>query len=488
MKRARTVLVTTVVGVIAATVGTGLAAPAAGPTDPVLGVDMSCYAPAGDPEPGTPEWQERDARNQYCASLRNRDQLASPAFGFGNLTQGAALYGDQSADQLSRPTDPSGGTTTLVPGAKAADPFRTLDRWTGAGRGRVEPVSFTALNGATLRGHVFVPPVSVPRPEDGYPGVVITDGSVQAYEELYYWAAQDLAAAGYMVLTYDVQGQGDSSLFGQDCPGACTGVPYQQNVNFYQGAEDSLSFLLSTPEDPFGGAFNPYARDLDTTRIGLAGHSLGAAAVSVVGQCDNRVTTLVAWDNLRRIANCDGVTIPERYRTRKLINVPALAVTNDYGFTTQPAVTAPDPQAKTAGYEQVRAAGLDAQIIALRGATHLTYTSIPLVFQSGELPERLASYYTKAWFDLQLRGDRSGLDRLTATRFDDSVDVTSIGAGVYDPTQADPTDPYSGNVPYLIEGIPVADAVSFYYRSAYSLHDRGRARVCPDVRAGCPTG
>ena len=29
--------------------------------------------------------------------------------------------------------------------------------------------------------------------------------------------------------------------------------------------------------------------------------------VSEVGQCDNRVTTIVAWDNLRtRVANCDG--------------------------------------------------------------------------------------------------------------------------------------------------------------------------------------
>ena len=93
-------------------------------------------------------------------------------------------------------------------------------------------------------------------PRAGYPGVVITDGSVQAYEELYYWAAEDLAEAGYMVMTYDVQGQGDSDLFGADCPDppratSCEGVPYQQNYNFYQGAEDSLSFFLSR------GASNP---------------------------------------------------------------------------------------------------------------------------------------------------------------------------------------------------------------------------------------
>ncbi len=474
--------------VLALAVGGTAAATAAAPAAaPLVPVEASCNAPAGDPEPGTPEWVARDTANQYCASLRVRDQVASPAFGFGNLTQGGSLYVQQAVDQLSRPTSPQGGVTTLVPGSKAADPFRTLERWTGAGRGRVAPVSFTALNGSTLRGHVFAPPASVPRPEGGFPGLVITDGSVQAFEELYYWAAEDLAEAGYVVMTYDVQGQGDSDLFGSDCPGACSGVPYQQDLNFFQGAEDSLSFFLSTAQSPSGGGSNPFADLLDRDAVGIAGHSLGASAVSTVGQCDDRVKTIVAWDNLRAITGCDGVVIPEEHRTDALVNVPALAITNDYMFQTQPATTPPDPDAKTAGYRQVRDAGLDAQVIAMRGATHLAYTYIPLVFQSDELGERKASYYTKAWLDLHLKGDRTGLDRLTATTFDDSVDRTSIGAGVFDPALADPSDPYAGNVPYTIAGIDVADAVSFYYRSAYSLHDPrdGTALVCEDLRKGC---
>ncbi len=454
------------------TAGTGSAAP-------VLPVDPQCTAPAGDPAAGSPEWVQRDTINQYCAGLRNRDQVASPAFGFGNLSQGATLYAEQMVEQASTPTAPKGGITTLVPGSKSADPFRTIKRWTEAGRGRVAPVSFPALNGSTLRGHVFAPPASVPRPKGGYPGVVITDGSVQAYEELYFWAAEDLAEAGYLVLTYDVQGQGDSDLFGSDCPGACSGVPYQQDLNFYQGAEDSLSFFL--------GAKNPFSTDLDRGRVGLAGHSLGAAAISHVGQCDNRVKAIVAWDNLRAITDCSGIKIPAQFRTKKLINVPALGVTNDYAFNTQPARTAPDAESKTAGYTQVVKAGQQSQIIALRGATHLTYSYIPLVFQANQLGERMASYYTKAWFDLHLRGDRSGLTRLTAKAIDGSADVSAIGAGSFDPTLFDPADPYSGNVPYLIKGIKVADAVSFYYRSAWSLMDpkTGKTLACKDVRKGC---
>ena len=480
MIRTRALLAATLLAVGTAAIGVSAAS-----IEPVPGVDASCYAPAGDPAPGSAAFVARDVQNQYCAGLRLRDQVANPAFSSGTFTQGAALFTEKMTDQLGRPTDPAGGITTLVPGSKAADPFRTVKRWTEAGRGRVAPVSFAALNGSTLRGHVFVPPASVAKPKAGYPGVVITDGSVQGYQELYYWAAQDLAESGYMVLTYDVQGQGDSSLFGSDCPGACTGVPYQQNLNFYQGAEDSLSFFLSTPKAPFGGSSNPYAGDLDTARVGLAGHSLGAAAISHVGQCDNRVSAIVAWDNLSAIANCDGIVIPKQHRTTQLINVPALGLTNDYFFFTTPATTAPNPEAKTAGYEQVRKAGLDAQLITLRGATHLTYTYVPLVFQANELGERMASYYTKAWFDLHLRDDRSGLTRLTAKTFDGSVDATSIGAGTYDPALADPADPYAGNVPYTIKGIKVQDAVSFYYRSAYSLGNSRRGLSCTDVRAGC---
>ena len=48
--------------------------------------------------------------------------------------------------------------------------------------------------------------------------------------------------------------------------------------------------------------------------------------------------------------------------------------------------------------------------------------------------------------------------------------------------------PDDGNVPYKIAGIPVKDAVSFYYESEYALHDpsTGARRTCVDMRAGCP--
>jgi hypothetical protein len=462
------------------------------------GVAENCLRPAGRPTPGSAAWRERDLLNQYCATLRLRDQVDSPAFLTANALEGNSLYLAQLEQQLGEPGHLHGGITTLVPGALTADPWRTLKRWTAAGRGRATSVKFRSLDGAQLRGFVFEPPASAGRPAAGYPGVVITDGSIQGYQELYFWAAEGLAEAGYMVMTYDPQGQGNSDLLPAKCrPSAaqlrsgslCQGVPYQQNYNFFQGAEDSLSFFLSTPDKPYGGSHNPWYAGLNAGDVGIAGHSLGAAGVTEVGQCDRRVKTIVAWDNLGQATfPCkDSVTVPAAYQST--LHAPALGLNNDYFFNPQPMSSPPDPHAKDAGFQQLTSAGLDSMIVSLRGATHLTYTYVPYVLPASELGERFAFYYTLAWFDRYLRGDSAGFNRLIATRYDTSADVHSIGAGIYSAAKASahPTDPYAGNVPYTIDGIPVANSVSFYYESEYSLTGPSGGRVmCSDLRAGCP--
>jgi dienelactone hydrolase len=482
---------------------------------PAMGIDKQCFA-AGDNHidpgakpggvPTNQAWFTRDAINQYCGTLRVRDQLESPAYGVGNLSLGAQLWLQQLQQQLGDlPGHVHGGITTLVPGSQAADAFRGLSRWEQLTGGRVRPVTFTSSDGAQLRGHVFLPPKSEPRPRDGYPGIVITDGSVQAYEDLYYWAAEGLAQYGYEVMTYDVQGQGDSDLFPATCsPTSCPGVPYQQNYNFYQGAEDSLNFFDSDK--------NPAFRQLDPHRLGIAGHSLGAAAVSWVGQCDRRVKTIVAWDDLDPIdiKQCpQNVTVPERYRASKL-HAPALATTQDYEFNIQPQPTVPNPHGGVnggggsgdAGYLSLAKAGVDSQIVSFRNGTHLTYSYIPLVLPANQLGERFSFYYTLAWFDRYLRGTadpytaKSAYARLTSLhRYDASPDrnrngVVSIGTGTWSPTTAaaHPTDPTAGNTPYRVSGIPIKNSLSFYYYSEYRLTEptSGKVRTCTDMLAGCP--
>jgi hypothetical protein len=333
------------------------------------------------------------------------------------------------------------------------------------------------------------------------------------------------------VLTYDVQGQGDSDLLPSKCTPSlssletgsiCPGVPYQQNYNFYQGAEDSLNFFLSTPSHPYGGSYNPGYEQLDANDVGIAGHSLGAAAVSWIGQCDKRVKTVVAWDDLEPVtmSQCpQNVTIPKGDQA-KALHAPGLATTQDYEFNVQPAPTVPNPNGGTnggggagdSGYASLAKAGIDSEIVSFSNGTHLTYSYIPYVFPANEIAERGAFYYTLAWFDKYLRGGKDPLlpasdtayRRLTNLgAYDRSADnndnkknhgaaAISIGAGTYSVKKAaaKATDPGAGNVPYEIRGTSIPDTLSFYYYSEYSLHHpqghRDPLKTCHDMLARCP--
>ncbi len=105
---------------------------------------------------------------------------------------------------------------------------------------------FTARHGATISGHVWA---TVAGPAHR-PGIVITNGSVQAEENMYWYAAQTLAKAGHVVLTFDPEGQGQSDTYGES-PDQNEGFPAQSaGTPFYDGTEDAIDFLLSTPSKP----------------------------------------------------------------------------------------------------------------------------------------------------------------------------------------------------------------------------------------------
>ena len=102
-------------------------------------------------------------------------------------------------------------------------------------------------------------------------------------------------------------------------------MPFQQEQNFVDGTIDALDFFLSTPARPYSPTgwtpeqvaaahaagqdeqvdwTNPCAAHLDRTRLGLAGHSLGARAVTVVQQCSDQAEL---W---RTVPACTGRSFP----------------------------------------------------------------------------------------------------------------------------------------------------------------------------------
>ena len=345
----------------------------------VLAVTPASAAPTPGPTPGSPAYMQRDISNMQATFGRNAAQLENPAYLPEFFLGAARLYGDQGTTQLENPTRPSLTAGSLVPGFAAPAPDRA--HWSGT-RGQDIAVTFTASDGAALRGDVFTPLPGARDPYTGqslqgpFPGVVIVPGSIQASRNEYQWLAEDLAERGYVVLTFDVQGQGQSETLphgssdpnlsgcplGQPQSGqvtTCDGVPSEQDQNFIDSTEDAISFFLSTPGDPYPNpgagslAVNPYNPQWDlfdhsrdnrtatpgrTTGLALIGHSTGAVITSYLQGVDPRIETAVALDKITATANAisddqagtgslPGPVVPV---------VPTLGVQSEYGFEPQP--------------------------------------------------------------------------------------------------------------------------------------------------------
>jgi dienelactone hydrolase len=360
--------------------------------------------------------------------------------------------------------------------------------WEAKGYGIVEPVLFTARSGATISGHVWATEAGPAQ----RPGIVITNGSVQANEQLYWFAAQALAKAGYVVLTWDPQGQGQSDTRGE-APDENEGFPAQSDGRpFFDGTEDALDFFLSTPDQHYepvpscetgtshapkqdrrvaaglDAAYNPVWQLLDRSRIGLAGHSYGAAGVSYVGQADPRVKAIVAWDNLASTdPNGPSGSFPPgeqpcpadpSQRTPAPITKPALGISADYGLPPTPNASQPDPGAKSTESHAYSDAGVDTGELIIRGGSHLDFSFIPNhAFGASLRGADLTAWYTTAWFDKYVKGDPTADQRLLTNRWR------------HDGAEAAIDPDHDGN------------AFSFYYPSRLDI----AGADCEDLRAGC---
>jgi dienelactone hydrolase len=361
--------------------------------------------------------------------------------------------------------------------------------WGTNGYGIVKPVLFTARDGATLSGHVWATKAGPAR----RPGIVITNGSVQADEQMYWYAAQALAKDGYVVMTFDPQGQGQSDALGES-PDAREGFPAQTDGRpFFDGTEDAINFFLSDAAHPYepvpscqtgtshaakqdkrvaagrDTAYDPLAGMLDSSRLGLAGHSYGAAGVSYIGQWDPRVDAVVAWDNLSGTdPNGQTGTFPPgeqscvdpSQRTVAPMAKPALGMSADYFLPPTPNTSQPDPESKTAQSVEYSHAGVDSGEIVIRGGSHLDFSWIPNpAFGASLRGADEIDWYTTAWFDKYVKGDPSADRRLLSDRWFNDAQEAAV----------DPDG--DGNM------------FSRYYRSRLDIGLAGGGRFdCEDIR------
>jgi dienelactone hydrolase len=360
--------------------------------------------------------------------------------------------------------------------------------WQERGYGLRIPLLWTARNGAVISGHVWATRHGPAK----RPGVVITTGSVQAPETLYGFAAATLAKRGFVVLTYDVQGQGRSDTYGEGVD-RNEGVPSQSGQPFYDGTEDALDFLFSSPASPYrprkscstgtdhtpkhvrrvraglNVSHNPLSHMLDINRIGVAGHSLGAAAVSYIGQLDPRVKAIVAWDNLRdsqtgaggfgSLSACPSGASPRPGSVP--LRVPAVGMSADYGLTPTPYTSAPDPQTKNVASHGYTARSRDTGQLNIRGGTHYEWSYLPHpAFGATLRGMDMAAWYTWSWMERYVERDPAAPRRLLTTRW-----LADAGEAAVDPDG-------DGN------------HFSKYLRSRIDLAVAGGRVRCENLRAG----
>jgi dienelactone hydrolase len=228
------------------------------------------------------------------------------------------------------------------------------------------------------------------------------------------WAAERLAASGYVVIVTLPSSGGSTDAY-------------------HVAAVSGIDFLQSSA--------NPYRAAVDTGRVGVAGWSLGARALTRTQAEDARVDALVAWDNLAVSETgdagspaCDNV--PGALRAPR---VPALG---------QASETCPDRPsgAKLTAFERWRAAGVPAMQVVFAGATHFLWSAA-----APDAQHDVAHAYTRAWFDRWLKGDTTATARLLGR--------TAPG----------------------LASRAARDVLSARFRSAAALD----GRACADLRAGC---
>ena len=341
------------------------------------------------------------------------------------------------------------------------------------------------------------------------PGVVFSNG-LSSRQEHYYWFVQRMVREGFLALGYDPAGQGESEgtwmdLFdpidqdaetAEDAPiegcrfgGACRDA--QDAVRWFAGEEvvaivddlgeandplDPATYreeFEQAPEfrqesnfaegryrspfvsrrDPAANAPNPVLAALDTTRLSLAGNSMGALSTlnylhylcgGGTGADGRPLPPVAAAVSLSGGAPT-GACAPIQFQTSDYDGSPALVGPTVFGlYLGNPDPTATEPEG--IGYGPIKAtydvlrddparAG-DLSLVVLEGGVHTDHAAVPFVTRT-LWSIAVASDYGAAWLRCHVTGDTAACDRAVSRHDADPAFCDSPG---YDPATASGTD------------------------------------------------
>ncbi len=237
----------------------------------------------------------------------------------------------------------------------------------------------------------------------------------------------------------------------------------------YERFRTRFTFAGIDAADWLVSPLNPFHALVDADRVGVVGHSAGADAAIIAGNAhrQRRFRAAVAWDTFG--------TPP--WGNALVPTIPTMIHNSEQAQFTFPwGIHPPNPEMLPAHrtFETFERAGVPAYLFALRGSTHNEWAWFPdaLIFppfgNASSKGMQVSVHLTLAWFDRWLKGHGSRVHaahartRLTAERFDDTADRSSIGQGTYDPIA-------DANVPYRIAGDAVSEHTSRMFNSKYAF-------------------
>jgi pimeloyl-ACP methyl ester carboxylesterase len=241
------------------------------------------------------------------------------------------------------------------------------------------------LPGALLgpyKGEVF-------RPVGGSgsrPAIALLHGLSGTMQDV-WWLARDLAGHGFVVITVTNDGS---------------------DADTFTNAMRAMEVYLKA---------NAGALGIDLAKVGLAGHSAGARAASLVqSQTDILpVAAVVALDNLQSTEqgdagsalvnpSCLGGTqtpIPPR--------VPGMGIAMDAPSYT---CSSTDPDVKKTAWTKWRAAGQPSVEIVDKGANHFTFAQTATTEANDGVLLKVPAYFAQTWFERWLKDDTTATARL----------------------------------------------------------------------------
>ncbi len=262
------------------------------------------------------------------------------------------------------------------------------------------------------------------------PTIVFSNG-VSSSQIMYYWFAEAMAARGYLVLTYDPSGQGQSDgtwsdTFQQntktgDCyfGGACLDlrdamhwmvgddIAPRADLIGYQGGQIRP---FSGPRDPSTFPANPLVDLVNKAEVGLAGHSMGALATLnyLTAMADESLPPLKAAVAMSGATSSAVASVPLQLQTSDFDGSPTLVGPGVGGVYL-------GALGQGIGYYPIKemldrlhpSAPHATSLVVFEGGVHTDHARVPYVPRT-LWATQLASHYAGEWFDCHIRDGING--------------------------------------------------------------------------------